>query len=224
MTSLVTEQPPVRADAPARRSPAAEFLHTLGHRTMRRLVAAFAPHVGRRRAGRAAGRGPLDSRPEPRWSQLLIGTTTTVMTIVVVDEREARQNAAAVVTRLAELAINDELIVVCGSNERRSGPDTPLVTGGLRTLLPRHDVVALHVAANTGTLRRDAALVGEFLEIGSLPVVVTPTAAAREVAGRLRAELGADRILTVSCTNGGADLYPAAAAVPVAPRPACLVP
>jgi hypothetical protein len=55
-------------------------------------------------------------------------------------------------------------------------------------------------------LRRGAAVVGEFLETGSLPIVVTPTADVREVAERLCNHLGADRILTVSCSAGGADL------------------
>lgn len=225
MTSSVTEQISVCADAPAPRSLVAALVRTLGHGAMRRLVTAFASRVGRRRAGRPAEQpnsGRVERRPELGWSQLLIGTTTTVMTIVIVDDREARQDAA-VVTRLAELAVNDELIVVCGSNGRQSGPDAPIVTGGLRNLLPRHDVVALHIAPHTGAVRRDAALVGDLLEIGSLPVVVTPTADIREVAERLSNELGADRILKVSCTTGGADLYHVSSgAVTVGPQPACL--
>jgi hypothetical protein len=222
MTSL-TEKVPV-SGTPAHRSLAAllplSLIYTLlwpvaaakfpgafralGRRVMRRLVVAFAPRAGWR-------------------SQNLAGVTATAMTIVIVDEWEARWDATAVVTRLAQLAVNDELIVVCGSNEHRSGPHAPIVTAGLRDRLPRHDIVALHIAAHADALRLGVVAVGEFLEIGSLPIVVTPTAIVREVAEWLSGHLGADRILKVSCTTGGADLYhvwpqPVAVSTP----PACL--
>ena len=73
-------------------------------------------------------------------------------------------------------------------------------------------------------LRRGAAVVGEFLEIGSLPIVVTPAAVVREVAERLSDHLGADRILkVVSCTTGGADLHHVwSRPVAVGTQPACL--
>lgn len=244
MTSL-TEPVPVRAGTPAHRSLAAlipsSLIYTLlwpvaaarspgvfrrlGRRAMRRLVVAFAPRSGRQRPrlGPPIERIQTSRRSEPGRSQHLPGTTATAMTIVIVDEWESRWDATAVVTRLAELAVNDELVVVCGSNEDRSGPHAPIVTAGLRHHLPRHDVVALHIAAHTGEWRRGAAVVGEFLEIGSLPIVVTPTAIVREVAEQLSGHLGADRILEVSCTAGGAYLYHLwPRPVAVSTQPACL--
>jgi hypothetical protein len=240
MTSL-TEQVPACAGLPAPRSLAAlipsSLVYTLlwpvavarapgafravGRRAVQRFVAAFAPRAAQtlRRQARPVGR-----RPEPARSQYLPGTAATALTIVIVDHWDVRWDATAVVNRLADLAVNDELVVVFGSNERRSGPHAPIVTAGLRDRLPRHDVVALHVAAAyPDAMRRGATLVGEFLEIGSLPIVVTPAAVVCEVAERLSAHLGADRVLTVSCTTGGADLYhvwprPAAADA----RPACV--
>jgi hypothetical protein len=128
------------------------------------------------------------------------------MTVVVVGEVDVRQDASAVTARLAELAINDELLVVCGSNDRRPRPSAHTVVTGLRDHLPRHHVVAVHVASNSGALRRDAAVLDEFLEIGSLPVVLTLDAVALDVAAELSNRLRADRILKVSCTTGGADL------------------
>jgi hypothetical protein len=244
MTSLI-EQVPVRAGTPAPRSLAALILptliytlqwpvaaarspgvfRTLGRRALRRLVVAFAPRAGRRRArpGAPIEHRRVERRPEPGPSRYLPGITATAMTIVIVDEWEARWDATAVVTRLAELAVNDELVVVCGSSGHRSGPHAPIVTAGLRDRLPRHDVVGLHIAAHAGALGRGAALVGEFLEIGSLPIVVTPTAVVGEVAERLSGHLGADRILKVSCTTGGADLYHVwSRPVVASTRPACL--
>ncbi|GIJ54846.1 hypothetical protein Vau01_023620 [Virgisporangium aurantiacum] len=203
----------------AARSPGA--FRAVGRRAVRRLVAAFAPRAAQTRTRRSR---PIERRPEPARSRYLPVTAATALTIVIVDHWDVHWDATAVVTRLAELAVNDELVVVFGSNERRSGPHAPIVTAGLRDRLPRHDVVSLHVAAaQENALRRGAALVGEFLEIGSLPIVVTPAAVVCEVAERLSAHLRADRVLTVSCTTGGADLYhvwprPVAAGA----EPACL--
>lgn len=244
MTSLPSEQVPACAGTPAPRSLAAALpssliytllwpvaaakspgvFRVLGRRAMLRLITAFAPRAGRRRARSSRSAALLRTeRRDPGSSKHPPGVTATAMTVVILDEWEARWDATAVVARLAGLAINDELVVVCGSNERRSGPHAPIVTAGLRDLLPRHDVVTLHIAAHTGAQRRDAAVVGEFLEIGSLPVVVTPAAVAHEVAGWLSDHLGADRILKVSCTTGGATLYQVRPGpVPATPQTPCL--
>jgi hypothetical protein len=228
MTSL-TDQAPVRAGTPAHRSLMAlipvSLLYTLlwpvaaaksphvfrvlGRRAWRRLVMAFAPRAAQRRSRvRPPAERPQVGR-EP--SQSLPRIPTTAMTVAIVDGWEARWDATTVVDRLAHLAVNDELVVVCGSNDHRPGPHAPLLTAGLRQRLPRHDVVALHIAAHTaahtGEARRDAAVVEEFLEIGSLPIVVTPTATVHEVATRLARHLNADRVLRVSCTTGGADVF-----------------
>ena len=132
---------------------------------------------------------------------------TAAMTIVITRASDVRRGSTALVARLAEIAVNDELLVVCGSNEFQHGPDANVLTLGLRRRLPRHDVVALHVAPNAGAPRRAATLLSEFMEIGSLPLVVTPVAAVRDVVAELSSYLRADRVLSLSCsTADGANL------------------
>jgi hypothetical protein len=149
---------------------------------------------------------PFHPADAARPAEQVSDAGATALTIAIIPAADARRGAPAAASRLAELAVNDELLVVCGSSEQRSGSDAQAVTGGLRSLLPRHDVVALHVTPYVPAFRRDAALIGELLEIGSLPVVVTPAAAVREVVAQLFSYLRADRVLTVSCTTRRTDL------------------
>jgi hypothetical protein len=127
------------------------------------------------------------------------------MTVVVVDDVEHRRDSV-MVARLARLAAVDELVVVCGSDWHRPGHTADAVMTGLRDRLPRHRVVAMRVEPHAKALERGAAVVNEFLEIGDLPVVVTPAAFTREVAARLASLLRADRVLTVSRTKSGVRL------------------
>jgi MFS transporter, NNP family, nitrate/nitrite transporter len=101
------------------------------------------------------------------------------------------------VQRLSELAVNDELLVVA------SGSGAPAMVAGLRRQLPRHDVVSLDIAVSSGVLGQHTLAVNEFLEIGSLPVVVVPARAVAEVAAQLSDFLRADRVMRMS---GRADL------------------
>jgi MFS transporter, NNP family, nitrate/nitrite transporter len=74
--------------------------------------------------------------------------------------------------------------------------------------LPRHSVVAVHVAAHIGALGRLAAPLGEAVEAGNVAIAVTPTANLRGVAAELSSYLRADRVLRVSYTLAdGADLH-----------------
>jgi NNP family nitrate/nitrite transporter-like MFS transporter len=142
--------------------------------------------------------GLLDAgQPEP---------APTAMTVVIVGEPTSRREAADVATRLARLAVTDELVVVYGSDENQPGPIAHTVVAELRAHLPRHHVVALRVTPHLGALGRDAAVLDEFLEIGSLPIAVTTAKAVRDVAAELSTYLGADRVLKVSRTTRGADL------------------
>jgi NNP family nitrate/nitrite transporter-like MFS transporter len=130
------------------------------------------------------------------------------MTVAVVGGFPTHLGAAAVVARLAELATSDELVVVYGLDEStrpRIGADD-LVTG-LRTRLPRHNVVAVPVAAGAGALGRLGDLLGEFVDAGSLAVALTRTADLRRVAAHVSSHLSADRVLMVSFTlTAGADV------------------
>jgi MFS transporter, NNP family, nitrate/nitrite transporter len=139
-------------------------------------------------------------KPEP---------SPTTMTVAVLGESDTRLGAAAVVARLAELATSDELVVVYGADERpRPWLSAQALAAGLRDRLPRHDVVAVRVAQNPPALGRDALLLGEYVEAGTLAIAVTPTVDVRSVAADLSLYLQADRLLAVSYTPaGGADLH-----------------
>jgi len=224
------------ATRPRRRSPAAVLVAAC-RSAVQPLLAAVRPRVGSRRAGRRrpvgqpTGRpaggpaGHAEGPPSGRPALRVVDTPptdvtapepqpefrhdfdTAAMTIVITRASDVRRGSTALVARLAELAVNDELLVVCGSNEFQHGPDANVLTLGLRRRLPRHDVVALHVAPNAGAPRRAATLLSEFMEIGSLPLVVTPVAAVRDVVAELSSYLRADRVLSLSCsTADGANL------------------
>jgi NNP family nitrate/nitrite transporter-like MFS transporter len=140
------------------------------------------------------------SEPEP---------SPTALTVAVVAESDTRLGAAAVVSSLAELAANDELVVVYGVDEpgaRRLRANILLV--GLRDRLPRHSVVALRVTLDAGALGRLADVLGEFVEAGTVAIAVTPVSDRRDVAARLSSYLRADRVLAVSFSPAtGADLH-----------------
>jgi hypothetical protein len=69
----------------------------------------------------------------------------TAMTIAVAGEPRSGPDAAALITRLARLAVNDELVVVYGSAFPGSGMNAYAVLAGLRDCLPRLDLVAIHL-------------------------------------------------------------------------------
>ncbi|MBF9128802.1 MFS transporter [Plantactinospora sp. S1510] len=133
----------------------------------------------------------------------------TAMTVAVVREAETHLGAAAVVARLAELAANDELVVVYGADDpARLRPSANVLVVGLRERLPRHSIVGVGVPPHTGGLGPLAAPLGESVEAGEVAVAVTPTADLSGVAAELSSYLHADRVLRVSYTPaGGAGLH-----------------
>src|SRR5688572_24541263 len=126
---------------------------------------------------------PADEGPSP-------------ITIAMVGESADDPPGAAAVSRLAELAVTDELIVVCGSDQPETSGQR--VGAALRRLLPRLTVVPLSVAPPHGPNRCDTALVDGLLNDGSLPVVLAPAGLAPKVATALFRHLRADRMLDVS--------------------------
>jgi hypothetical protein len=69
-------------------------------------------------------------------------------------------------------------------------------------------VVAVRVAHDAEALGRDALLLGEYVDAGTLAIAVTPTADMRSVAADLSLYLQADRVVMVSYTPAaGADLH-----------------
>ena len=134
----------------------------------------------------------------------------TTMTVAVLDEPDTRLGAAAVVARLAELATSDELVVVYGTDERpRPGLTAQALTAGLRDRLPRYNVATVQLRGRPEALGRDALLLGEFVEAGTLTIAVTASAGLRTVAADLALYLQADRIVVVSFTPAeGAALHP----------------
>ena len=130
------------------------------------------------------------------------------VTVAVVGESECRWGMGAVVARLARLAAQDELLIVFGAERRYEPGGCPVVTG-LRGHLPRHHVVGLYVAPPcAGLARQDVGLIEQLIDDGSLPVVVTPAAATREVAASLATGLRADRVVRASRTIHGVELHP----------------
>lgn len=134
--------------------------------------------------------------------------TTSAMTVVLADESEAGHNSTALVGRLAELAVDDEVLVVYGASEASPTRGTERLVVGLRDRLPRYDIVTLYVPLDPGSLSGNWAMVEQLLEIGNLPVVVTTSDVAFDVATELAAYLRADRVLSASCTSAGAFLLP----------------
>jgi MFS transporter, NNP family, nitrate/nitrite transporter len=132
----------------------------------------------------------------------------TAMTVAVVGESDTDGGPAAVVTCLAELAASDELVVVYGSDESvRPLARARAFAAGLRERLPRYNVVAVPVALHGGVWERDAAALSELVEVGTVPIAVTPTADLHGVAAELSTYLHADRVLRASFTPAtGADL------------------
>ena len=79
----------------------------------------------------------------------------------------------------------------------------------LRARLPRHSVVAIPVDEHPELLGRDALLLGEHVDAGTLTIAVTGTASQQRVAADLSIYLQADRVLTVSYDRAeGAELHP----------------
>jgi hypothetical protein len=91
--------------------------------------------------------------------------------------------------RLAEVAVHDELLVVC------TGSGAPTIVSELRRRLPRHDVVAIDISSAMGVQGHHAVVINDLLEIGSLPVVAVPARHATDVAAQLSDFLRADRVL-----------------------------
>jgi hypothetical protein len=123
-------------------------------------------------------------------------TQTSAITIAMVKDSRVRSCVDLVVAHLAELAVNDELIIVFGSDR----PETNLhpTVAALRERLPRFTVVPLYVANLTGPNRCDADLVGGLLDDGSLPIILAPAVAAPSVAANLYHHLRADRMIEMS--------------------------
>ena len=134
----------------------------------------------------------------------------TATTVAVLGEPDTRLGAAAVVAGLAELATSDEVVVVYGVDEpTRLGLGAAGLAAGLRARLPRHSVVAVPVDDHPELLGRDALLLGEHVEAGTLAIAVTSTASLRGVAADLSIYLQADRVLAVSYDPAeGAELHP----------------
>jgi hypothetical protein len=192
------------------------------------IVSELRPRIGSRRAGRNRPANPPAERPSKRPSdrpatppavrapdaeivpirpsECRLDFDNSALTIVITLASDVRLGAPAMVARLAELAVFDELLVVCGSTDH-NGSDANALTVGLRRRLPRHEVVTLQIAPHAGASpHRGAALINEFLEVGSLPIVVTPVVAVRDVVAELTSYLHADRVLSLSCTATGANL------------------
>lgn len=169
--------------------------------TARRALTAI-PVECSRGAG-ARSHVPLVIRePEAGWWEAQARSTVTV---AAVRESDAAWHPRMLMARLAELAVDDELLVVFGSNARSV---QHAMVADLRAHLPGNEVVAMRVRHRHGDLLRDAATAERLLDAGSVPVLVTPVAAMHDVTAEIASYLRADRVLRVLRTQAGADLCP----------------
>jgi hypothetical protein len=141
------------------------------------------------------------AEPEPAVTVKPAETARSTVTVAAVHDWDAEHDAAAVTHRLADLAVDDELLVVFGA-DRHARPAHWAMLAGLRTRLPRHDVVAVAVRPDL------ARLLVRLLEAGSLPVVLTEADAMHDLTAELASLVRADRVVRVFRTSTGADLYP----------------
>lgn len=140
--------------------------------------------------GRPPRHIPLVIRePEADWWEVQARSTVTV---AAVRESDIYWQPEPVVSHLAALATEDELLVVFGSNGRAV---QHAMVAGLRRLLPAHEVTPVYVRHRHGQLLRDAATVERLLDTGGVPVVVTPANVLREVIAEITSYLRADRVL-----------------------------
>jgi hypothetical protein len=137
--------------------------------------------------------------PEASWWEVQARSTVTV---AAVREGDTYWQPDQVLAQLAQLAVDDELLVVFGSNGRAV---QHAIVAGLRDRLPRHDVTPVYVRHRHGQLLRDAATVERLLDSGSVPVVVTPANAMRDVTAEIASYLRADRVLRLLQTTAGAE-------------------
>lgn len=149
----------------------------------------------------AAGVSLIDREPVPDPD--LSGSprpddSPTALTIAMVGDARNRSDATDVVLRLAELAVTDELLVVYGLDGRESMAGVRGVVAGLRSLLPRHAVVAIHVTQHNGSLHKDANVLDDLLDGGNTAIATTPAAMMPAVAAELCDRLQADRVLLMS--------------------------
>lgn len=152
----------------------------------------------------AALHPPVVREPETGWWETQAALDDpAALTVAAVREPDADADSAAVASRLAALATDEELLVVIGTGPR-TGPGHRTIAD-LRDRLPRHDVVALPApTCDAGAGRQTAA---RLLEEGSLPVVVTAMAGLHDVTAELASFLRADRVVRVFPTGDGAELY-----------------
>ena len=144
--------------------------------------------------------------PESAWweTEEKYGGADPTTTIAVLREREAE--SGAVVERLAELAVTDELLVVFGSASSVPAGEHAVVAG-LRGHLPRYDVVAVNVGREGADVSRQVGVVERLLEAGTLPVVITAPGVVHDVTGAISSYVRADRVLRAFHTATGAELH-----------------
>ena len=138
--------------------------------------------------------------PEAGWWD---GQARATVTVAAVREGDAAWHPEMLMSSLAQIAADEELLVVFGSNARSV---QHAMVADLRRRLPRRRIVAVPVRHRHGDLPRDAATVEELLDAGGLPVVITPVAAMHDVTAEIASYLKADRVLRVLRTLAGAEL------------------
>jgi hypothetical protein len=165
------------------------------HERRSRATLALPSVIREPEAGWWALQGEIDKPAEP---------ASPMTTVAVVREQEAELDM--VVEKLAELAVSDELLVIFGSTSRpQRGHRT--VVAGLRGHLPRHHVVTVRVGHHGADIHQEAAQLDRLIDGGSLPVVITESAAVPDVTAKITSYVRADRVLRVFRTATAAGLF-----------------
>jgi hypothetical protein len=129
--------------------------------------------------------------------------TRGTLTVAAVREGDAGRHPESLVSRLAEIAAEDDLLVIFGAAGRSA---TQRMVARLREQVPWQDVVAMPVRHRHAELLRDAATVERLLDVGVLPVVISPPIPINEVTAEIASYLRADRVLRVLGAGPAADL------------------
>jgi hypothetical protein len=134
--------------------------------------------------------------PEASWWEVQSRPT---LTVAAVREGDADWHPEKVVGCLAEIAAEDELLLIFGATRRAA---TQRMVAKLREHLPWHDVVPIPVRHRHAELLRDAADVERLLDVGSLPVVMTSPTSINAVTAEIAGYLRVDRVLRVLGDGG----------------------
>jgi hypothetical protein len=120
-------------------------------------------------------------------------------TVVALSSAEIGPDARAVVASVAELAVDDELVVAYAHAESAPSRMNPYsFVAALRVALPRHKIIAVLLDADPLGRSTEYVVLRELLQDGSVAVAAVATFDPDPVAIDLAEQLAADRVLRLT--------------------------